>query len=241
MILPILFQDDNYIAINKPPRLLVHRSPIDKTETRFAIQTLRNQIGQHVFPIHRLDKPTSGVLLFALNSDAAAKIQGQFKAHTIKKDYLAIVRGHTPSHLHIDHPVKPQKDKHLKKNTEAKPAVTSLTTLATTELDAQIDKYKTSRYSLVNLSPLSGRRHQLRYHMKHISHPIIGDAKYGKSKHNHYFDDKLQCSRLLLAATKLGFIHPYTDKPIQISASPGQDFIDCIQQLGWNYNHDETL
>ncbi len=235
MKLEIIYQDNDYIAINKPSGLLVHRSPIDKHETRFVIQMLRNQIGQYVYPVHRLDKPTSGVLLFGLSQSAATEMQNRFASKNVSKTYVAIVRGYTPDTLLINHPVKSIKDKY-DKNVDAAPkeAITQLTTLKQSEFDFVVDKkYTKSRYSLVKLQPATGRRHQLRYHMKHISHPIIGDAKYGKGLHNRFFKEQLNSSRLLLAACELSFTHPFTHEEIKISAKPTDDFMHTAENLGW--------
>lgn len=235
MELEIIYHDDDYIVINKPSGLLVHRSPIDRHETRFAMQLLRDQIGQRVYPVHRLDKPTSGLLVFALHSEAANALQQQFIHGELDKYYLAVVRGYTPQQLTIDHPVKAVQDKkHQGRVTDAKPALTHLQTLAQCELDVCIEKYPKSRYSLVALHPVTGRRHQLRYHMKHISHPIIGDPKYGKSKHNHYFTEAFANTRLLLTAVKLAFTHPYSQQAIRLTARPTEDFCQTIEQLGWS-------
>ncbi len=232
MKLEIVYQDEHFIAMNKPAGLLVHRSPIDKYETRFAIQMLRDQIGQRVYPAHRLDKPTSGILIFGLTSQAAANLHEQFSQGLTNKTYLAVVRGFTPDTLLIDHPVKaiddPYDENHQQ---EAKPAITHLKTLDRYLIPIPVDKYPEGRYSLVQLNPETGRRHQLRYHMKHISHPIIGDAKYGKSSHNRFFQTHFLISRLLLAATQLQFIHPYTSKTVTIDATPGEDFLSLIEQL----------
>lgn len=232
MELNIIYRDEHYIAINKPSGLLVHRSPIDRHETRFVVQMLRDQIGQHVYPVHRLDKPTSGVLIFGLSRDAAARLQPLFRNSQVEKTYLALVRGYTPEELFIDHPVKAVKDKKaIGRVTDAKPAQTRLRTLACYEIDAGIEKYPQSRYSLVQLQPLTGRRHQLRYHMKHISHPIIGDAKYGRGAHNRYFQQHFSCHRLLLAAVSLRFQHPFSGEHIHIQASPGTGFLNVLEQL----------
>ncbi|NRB40496.1 MAG: pseudouridylate synthase [Pseudomonadales bacterium] len=225
MNLEIIYQDEHYIAINKPPGLLVHRSPIDQHETRFAIQLLRDQINQMVFPVHRLDKPTSGVLLFALNKPALIQAQALFhEKNLIEKRYIAVVRGYSPEMLTIDHPVKAQIDKRHPDKRNHLPGLTFLKTLANTEIQANIETYPSSRYSLVQLKPITGRRHQLRYHMKHISHPIIGDAKYGRGRHNRYFEQELGCKRLLLAATELTFTHPIKKTQVNIAADPGADF-----------------
>lgn len=229
--LPILYRDDRFIAIHKPAGLLVHRSIVDASETVFAVQMLRNQIDHCVFPVHRLDKPTSGLLLFALDREAAAGVAEQFSRHTVSKTYLAIVRGYAPDQAQIDHPVKAQRDKHAKAN--GQPGITDLRTLARVELDIPNDKYPRSRYSLVALSPQTGRRHQLRYHMKHLAHPIIGDPRYGKNVHNTLFKQHFASHRLLLAAIGLGFIHPFSRQPVEIRCPPSDDFMAVARQLGW--------
>ncbi|MCG8671887.1 MAG: pseudouridine synthase [Pseudomonadales bacterium] len=232
MNLPVVFEDEHYIAIHKPAGLLVHRSPIDKHETQFAVQILRDQIGQHVHPAHRLDKPTSGILLFAKTTEALSKVREQFVSHNIDKEYHALVRGFPPQQLTIDHPVKTRKDKLDKKPLEApKDAITHLTTLATCTIGAKIERYDTSRYALVKLVPVTGRRHQLRYHMKHISHPIIGDSNYGKGVQNRYFQKHFGCHRLMLAATKLQFHHPYLGSAVTICTPPAADFQSTIEKL----------
>lgn len=232
--LEIVFEDEHIVAINKPTGLLVHKSPIDKHETRFALQILRDMLGYRVHPIHRLDKPTSGLLLFAKNVDANKQMQALFSDQKISKHYLAVVRGFTPDNLTIDHPVKAQVDKKYQPDIIAKNGTTVLHTIDKTELDISIDKYPKTRYSLVRLSPKTGRRHQLRYHMKHISHPIIGDAKYGKSIHNNYFKQALSCPRLMLSAFQLAFTHPYTDVETKLTACPDGVFLSTCQQLGFS-------
>ena len=235
MNLDIIYHDPYFVAINKPPGLLVHRSPIARQESRFAIQLLRDQIGQRVYPIHRLDRPTSGVLLFALNPEDSATVQQQFAEAAVEKTYLAICRGYTPDTLYIDHPVKTVVDKfdHHRDNADRKPAQTVLSSLGRCELNIAVGKYPTTRYSLVKLVPRTGRRHQLRAHMKHISHPIIGDAKYGRSEHNRFFQQQFDCQRLLLAAIRLRFFHPIQQQTVTLCASPGEDFCQIAQRLGW--------
>lgn len=231
MTLPIIYQDAHYIAINKPAGLLVHRSELDPFESEFALQQLRDQIQQPVYPLHRLDKPTSGLLIFALSSEAASALSEQFAKHTITKSYLAIVRGFAPQTLQIDHPVKAQKDKRVKSKVQQ--GLTDVITLAQLELAIANDKYEKSRYSLVELRPQTGRRHQLRYHMKHISHPIIGDPKYGKKVHNEIFKAHFNSHRLLLTAVELRFFHPFCQAPLTLSCLPGDDFMAVAQALGW--------
>ena len=239
--LDILYRDDDYIAINKPSGLLVHRSPIDPHETRFAVQMLREQIDQYVYPVHRLDKPTSGILVFALNKQALRLLSQQFSSQQVKKTYLAIVRGFMPESGCIDHPVKAHTDDFIKSSTKISNAQTAYQCLAQTEIPVNIDRYPMSRFSLVKLMPTTGRRHQLRYHMKHCAHPIIGDAKYGKGNYNRYFKHYFDNNRLLLAATSLTFSHPVNNQTICIHAHPGKDFQAICDKLALPLSHTGIL
>jgi len=235
--LAIIYEDEHLICVYKPAKLLVHRSPIDRHETRFLVQLLRDQIGQTVFPIHRLDKPTAGLLLLGKSSQAASLIQAQIQAQTIEKEYLAIVRGTPVQSLFIDHPVKAHKDKYSQKKDDPKPAQTSLSCLSTTRFPIQVDpRYTEARYALVKLSPHTGRRHQLRYHMKHIAHPIIGDSKYGKSLHNRFFETRLEQRRLYLCANALSFIHPFEQQPVKLKVQPDEEFMRAIDFCQFDLN-----
>lgn len=232
--LDILFQDEHLVAINKPSGLLVHRSNIDRHETRFAVQILRDQLGQHVYPVHRLDKPTSGILLFALYPETAQLLGQLFNLHQLKKSYLAIVRGHCAGEGLIDHPLKEDADKYADNSDKAaQPASTLYKHLASIELPFCVDKYPSSRYSLVECKPLTGRKHQIRRHLKHINHPIIGDAKHGKGRHNRMFQERLGIHRLLLAATELEFTHPCTQQPLCLSAPLAPEFDQLLVQFNW--------
>jgi len=238
-MLDILYRDDFLAAINKPAGLLVHRSDIDRHETRFAVQLLRDQIGQRVHPAHRLDKATSGVLLFALDADSAKEVGGQFERNEVRKRYLAIVRGWPPEAGVIDHPLSRQFDDYGRKfpagsPPPALPAVTEYRRLATVELPEAVDRYPTSRYALVMLTPQSGRQHQLRRHMKHIAHPIIGDANWGKGIHNRFFQQRFNCHRLLLACTRLELRHPQDGRALSIVAPLEHSFASVVLALGWN-------
>jgi tRNA pseudouridine65 synthase len=238
-LLEILYRDEHLIAIHKPAGLLVHRSMIDRHETRFAVQLLRDQIGQHVYPLHRLDKGTSGVLLFALDRDTAARVSAAFEQQAMRKTYLAIVRGFPPLQGVIDHPLtlRPDRlgDADRQDDVEVvQDAQTHYTRLATVELPIAVDRYPTSRYALVELHPVTGRRHQLRRHLKHIAHPIIGDATYGKGRHNRMFAEQFGHPRLLLACTALQFQHPISGAPLTLSAPPSDDFRAVMTALGWS-------
>lgn len=232
--LPILYRDDWLIAIHKPAGLLVHRTDLDRHETRFALQILRDQLGRPVWSVHRLDKGTSGILLFALDREAGRAMGALFEAGQVAKRYLAVVRGHPPAAGVIDHPLAPMADERAGIAARApQTAVTRFRTLAATELPYRVDRYPTSRYALVDLEPLTGRWHQLRRHMKHIAHPIIGDATHGKGRHNRLFQELFGCHRLLLAAVALGFRHPVTGEMIQLKVQPSDDFASVLRSLNW--------
>ncbi|AKH70020.1 23S RNA-specific pseudouridylate synthase [Spongiibacter sp. IMCC21906] len=232
--LEILYQDDNLVAVNKPTGLLVHRSPIDRHETRFALQLLRNQLGRYVYPLHRLDKPTSGVLLFALSAEFAKAMGASFAQHAIDKRYLAVVRGHCPSEGVVDHPLKEEDKAPGQAFAEPQSATTTFRCLAHHQIEAAIETYPQSRYSLLELSPLTGRRHQLRRHMKHISHPIIGDAKHGRGRHNRYFAEHFDCPRLLLHSYISSFQHPLSGEKIMIQAPLDEAFSALLQRFSWS-------
>lgn len=235
--LEIIYRDDHLVAINKPSGLLVHRSMIDRHETRFALQMLRDQIGQHVYPVHRLDKPTSGVLLFALNRDIARSISEQFSSQQVEKSYLAVVRGYAPEQGKIDHPLKDKADKiadrHRRTEAPAREAITEYRRLASVELPIYVDRYPQTRYSLLEVKPHTGRKHQIRRHLKHIGHPIIGDAKHGKGVHNRFFQQQYQCHRLLLACTQLNLSHPISGQVLQLSAELDTSFKGLLQSFNW--------
>ena len=236
-LLDILYQDEHLVAINKPSGLLTHRSMIDRHETRFALQMVRDQTGRRVWAPHRLDKGTSGVLLFAFSQEWAAGLGRQFEDGSVGKRYLAVVRGHPEAEGIIDHPLSRQRDDYEWRgeamSEAAQPAVTRYRRLAVTELPIAVDRYPTSRYALLDLEPLTGRKHQLRRHLKHLAHPIIGDSTYGKGRHNRMFAEQFGCHRLLLACTKLAFSHPVDNRAMNIKAPVSDDFAALLAQLGW--------
>ncbi len=239
--LEIVYRDEYYIAINKPSGLLVHRSPIDRHETRFAVQMLRDQIGQYVYPLHRLDKPTSGVLFFALDKESANLVSQAFKDNSVKKTYIAAVRGYTDDEGVVDHALKEKLDKIADKDSrddkEAQEAISHYKTLAKAELDFSVGRYDKVRYSLVELKPKTGRKHQIRRHMKHISHHLLGDTKYGRGEHNKLIRKEFNCHRMLLHASQLQFYHPYLKNDITIKA--GLDHTFCrVCELIFSYLDD---
>ena len=227
-MLDILYKDDYLVVINKPSGLLVHKSPIDKHETEFALQLVRDQIGQYVYPVHRLDKPTSGVLIFALSSEVAKLLSESFRSNDIKKEYLAVVRGYTDYEGLIDYDLKVILDKKADRdrsdNKEPQSAQTYYERLATIELPYPVSRYPVARYSLIKFFPKTGRKHQLRRHAKHILHPIVGDTKYGRTEHNNLFREKFRCHRLLLHASRVSFTHPITKEYLVLDARMDEVF-----------------
>ena len=230
--LATVYRDNHFVAVHKPAGLLVHRSRLSE-DKEFLLQRLRNQIGQHVYPVHRLDRATSGVIIFALNSEAAQLLNLAFTGQNVTKTYHAIVRGWLPEpELLVDHPLQ---DKET--GTPYQDAQTRFRELTRTELPFAVDRYPRARYSLVEAQPLTGRRHQIRKHLKHISHPIIGDIRYGKGTHNRFFRDHFGCHRLLLMAQSLHFRHPFSKRPVAIAANEDQQWKDLLIQSGLHDRH----
>ena len=236
--LSILYQDKHLVAVNKPSGLLVHRSMIDRHETQNAMRILRDQLGQWVWPLHRLDKPTSGVMVFALDKETARLMTQSFSSDHISKYYLAIVRGFTKELECIDYPLKDLWDKmtdqKAKRDKPEKAAVTEYRRLATVELPHAVGRYCTARYSLVKVAPLTGRNRQIRRHMKHIFHPVVGDTTYGDGKQNDFFRKNFNCHRLLLHAKGIEFIHPYSEQRMHIQAPLDPAFGSIMEALKWD-------
>ncbi|MBD3613047.1 tRNA pseudouridine(65) synthase TruC [Kingella kingae] len=222
-MIEILTQTEHYVVVNKPAGMLVHRSRLDSQETVFLMQTLRDQLGQLVYPVHRLDKPTSGAMLWALNSEAARWFTQQFEQKQIRKHYLAIVRGWTENVGCIDYPLKEQLDKiadmHAQSDKTAQAACTEYQTLQRSECPfASSARYATSRYSLLHITLKTGRKHQIRRHMKHIFHPIVGDTTHGDLHQNQAVNQFCGNRRLLLHASSLHFADPISQQNISIHA-----------------------
>jgi tRNA pseudouridine65 synthase len=237
--LQLLFADEHMVAVNKPSGLLVHRSPIDRRETRFAQKILSDQLERPVFPVHRLDKPTSGALLFGLSPESARRLGELFAGREIEKTYLAILRGHIAEEGVIDYPLVEKVDR-LERRSAAtarnpQEARTAFRRLGTVELPHPVGRYATCRYCLVEARPSTGRRHQLRRHFKHLFHPIVGDTKYGDSEHNRFFRERFDCHRLLLAAVELSFPHPFHLRPVTVTAPLPGGFVRILEGLGWSF------
>ncbi|TBW57942.1 pseudouridylate synthase [Marinobacter halodurans] len=234
--LSLIYEDDELLAVHKPAGLLVHRSPIDRHETEFALQYARDlNGGRHVYPVHRLDRPTSGLLLFAKDPGVARLLGAQMMAHEVQKSYLAIVRGWPQERGTIDHPLREEAtDRRLKGQVAVvQEAVTDFVRLGVAEIPYEVEGYPTSRYALMALYPRTGRRHQLRRHMKHISHPIIGDANHGRGRHNRFFTRHFGEARLFLASVGMSLTHPLTGESLVLQAPPEAGFTRVAEALGW--------
>ena len=237
-LIDIIYEDEFLVAINKEAGLLVHRSWLDKDETRFAMQLTRDAVGSHVFPVHRLDRPTSGVLLFAKSSSVARSLTEAFTAHKVTKQYLAVVRGYMPEQGTVDYPLSFQPDAIADKFADLdKPdqeAVTHWQSLAQIELPFVVSKkHDTSRYSLVRLTPETGRKHQLRRHMRHLFHHIVGDTSHGDGRHNRFFRSQYDCTRMLLHAQTLTLNHPVTGEPLVLKAGLDEQWLRILEAFDW--------
>lgn len=214
MEIEIIYEDENLVAINKPHGLLVHRTKIANDADVFALQLLRDKINQKVYPVHRIDRKTSGVLLFTKSKESLREIRRIFDTRGVIKTYLAIVRGHLNAKGIIDYA--------LTENDKTQDALTHYKVIKEFELPIPSAKFNTSRYSLLALFPQTGRFHQLRKHMAHIFHPIIGDRPHGCNKQNKLWKEKFAMTTMLLHAQTLHF--EFNGQPIIIEAQLSAQF-----------------
>jgi len=214
----IIFQDEYLVAVNKPHGLLVHRSRIAANADEFALQLVRDQIGKKLFPIHRLDRKTAGGLLFALEKNIAREVQEQFIQQQVQKKYIAIVRGFFPEEVEVDYALTNDRNK-------TQEAVTFFKKIKQIELEIPFGKHPTSRYSLIEAFPKTGRQHQIRKHLNHLRHPIIGDRPHGCNKQNRLFKEKWNMITMLLHAQELKLKHPTTKDNLILQANFSQEFM----------------
>ncbi len=211
--LTVLYRDEWLAVVDKPAGLMVHDSALARGETDFAADRLREQFGKPVFLVHRLDRATSGCLLLAFDRDSASALGKSVMAGGIEKDYLAVCRGWpVEQRFTVDHSLDGGPGKPLKKA-----AQTAFDVLATCELQLPSGGFATSRYALLRASPMTGRFRQIRRHLKHLSHHLIGDTSHGDGRHNRQFR-MLGIHRMLLHAQRLGFVHPQSGIALRIEA-----------------------
>lgn len=240
--LPLIWRDEHLVAVHKPAGWLVHRTGLDAGETRFVLQALRDQLGQLVYPVHRLDKGTCGVLLMALHPDAARRLAQAFEQHTVHKRYLALVRGWAPERVEVNHALRPDD---APPDTPTQEALTHFERLGRLEWPAAADaRHATTRASLVAAMPRTGRRHQIRRHLKHLAHPIIGDATHGKGPLNRWWAGQLGHQRLWLHAQALHLTHPYSGVALCLHSGlvlPGQQPPDSAAAAHPDLRHWQQL
>jgi tRNA pseudouridine65 synthase len=216
-VLPILWEDSDYVAIDKPSHLLVHPTELAPGEDS-CLKILRDQIGLRLYPVHRLDRQTSGVLIFAKSSDSARALMTSWPEGKVRKSYQAIVRGWTAEEGFVDRPLRETPDK------PRVPAHSNYRRKRTIELPDPVGRYATARYSWVEVETLTGRSHQVRKHLLSISHPIVGDTTYGDGDHNRYFRTKFGLHRLLLHAASVEFEYPGTGGIVRLEAPVPEAF-----------------
>lgn len=223
----IVFQNDNLVVVNKPPNMLVHRTPISN-DTCFLLQSLRDQLGRMVFPAHRLDRPTSGLIAFALNQAALSRLGLAFQEGAVEKSYLAVVRGWVHEGAVIDYPLRKEG------KGEKQEAVSAYKPLGRVEFPWPAGGFPTARYSLLKITPKTGRWHQIRRHLAHIRHPVVGDVYHGDGKHNRLFREHLNIHRLMLHASSLSFPEPASGETLSFYLKPDGDFTKLFPFLGLN-------
>ncbi|GFD93009.1 tRNA pseudouridine synthase C [Alteromonas sp. KUL156] len=230
MKLDVIYEDDYVLCVSKPNNVVVHHAHYSRNvaDEYSLLQIIQQQCNQKIYPIHRLDRKTSGIILLSKETKFVAKFQELFTNNEIQKTYYGVVRGHAPETKIIDSPVK-GRDANVHKDAE-----THLSTVKTVTVNIPVKPYDTSRYSLVKLAPKTGRLHQLRIHMNKISHPLIGDPKYGDKNHNTMFIDNFDCENLFLHAYSLEFIHPYSNEKLLIKADFPKDWYVVYEKFNWS-------
>lgn len=207
--LQVLFQNEDFVVIHKPPGLHVHQPEMARRRVArelTVLWTLRRQIEKYLYPVHRLDVATEGVLIMAFDGKIAGQLQKEFQGGSVQKVYHAICRGWTDDEGRIDMPLERDSNGTLAE------AVTNFRTLARIEMPYAVGKrYPTARYSLVEARPETGRWHQLRRHFARSHHPIVGDREHGDSHHSRFFRETLGLSGLWLRAADLNFSYQSRD------------------------------
>jgi tRNA pseudouridine65 synthase len=241
--LRIVYRDEHYVAVYKPAGLMVHRGPRSSTHEPFLLQALRDQLGTYVYPIHRLDRPTAGLVIFGLHRKAAAELGRLFQSRRVAKHYQALVRGFVMENITVDHPLHDQVDDWLassaERDGESMPensprslsAVTEFRPLERFEVDWPTAEFPTSRFTLLEIQPHTGRWHQIRRHLNHMAHPVIGDHRHGDHRWNQRFFERTGVYRMLLTSMRLDFRHPMTGDPISVWVRRGDGFERALNRL----------
>ncbi len=224
MDLEILYNDAHLVVVNKPNNLAIHRSKLVRNTNDFAVDLIREQTGRLLNPVHRLDRKTSGILVFSDTPEAANAMRIQFEERSILKTYLAIVRGYLRGSGIVDKRLI--NDKGVEQSAE-----THFQSLATTEIPVSLGKHSTSRYSLVELKPKTGRQHQIRKHLNHLRHPIVGDRPHGCNKQNRLFKQTWNITNMMLHAQQIKFEHPISKEMISLHCAPPPSFMTCLNVL----------
>ncbi|MBA6155077.1 pseudouridine synthase [Tenacibaculum sp. S7007] len=230
MTVDILYEDEYIICVSKPNNVVVHHAHHSRNvaDEESLLQLLFKNFEKKFYPIHRLDRKTSGIILLAKETKYVSKFQELFTNNEIQKTYYGVVRGHSPESVVIDSPVK-GRDANVYKDAE-----THFKTIDKTIVDIPVKPYDTSRYSLVEMKPKTGRLHQLRIHTNKISHPLIGDPKYGDKNHNVMFIDNFDCKNLFLHAYSLEFKHPFSEENQLIKAEFPMDWSIIFDRFKWS-------
>jgi tRNA pseudouridine65 synthase len=229
----IIHREASFLAVNKPAGIPVHGSRILPGRPETLLSLVRKESGTIAHVVHRLDRPVSGVMLFALEKTALTELGRSFELRRARKTYLAVVRGWVDDSGLIDHPLAPPRDERHA-GSPRREAVTRYRSIARAEVPVPVSRYPAARYSLVALEPLTGRRHQLRRHMKHVSHHLVGDTSYGRGEHNRLFRERFGCDRLLLHAWSLGIPHPGNARWMRFEAPLDATFHKVVDALGWS-------
>lgn len=226
----IIFKDEYIVVVNKPNNFIIHESHYARNIREITLlDFLQKQLGYPVYPAHRLDRKTSGIIILLKEKLFVAHFQALFTNNAIHKTYYAIVRGFSKSAGTIDSPVKND-------DTGAyKTALTNYESIANIELDIPVPPYNSSRYSLIKLMPETGRMHQLRKHLNKINHPIVGDYKYGDRFHNRMFETQFNCIYMFLHAYSISFVHPITNKELDLTAEFPKDWLQLFKKFNWKY------
>jgi tRNA pseudouridine65 synthase len=229
MNLEIIFEDAYLLCVNKPNNVLVHHAHHSRNvaDEDSLLQLIEKELKIKAYPIHRLDRKTSGIIMLAKETKFVSKFQDLFKNNEIQKTYFGVVRGYSPDSKTIDSPVK-GRDANVHKE-----ALTYLKTLEKITLDIPVKPYESSRYSLVELAPKTGRMHQLRVHSNKISHPLIGDSKYGDKNHDVMFDENFGWKNMFLHAGKLEFTHPFSSESLLLKATFPKDWLTLFDKFSW--------